>query len=396
MNVFMIPSWYPTDANQLSGIFIKDQIYALAEHYPEHKFIISHCDNNYLSVTKPFKFVQSLFRYLKKKAEVKMIKQNLTEYYRPALTYSEKLGGDLNNIIEVHLENFTNVQKKYGKTDLIHAHVSYPAGYTAKILKEKFNIPFIITEHMGPFPFDIFLINGKLSDKIAESVSNADNVIAVSNFTARQIQSFGFQNTAVIPNMVNENIFKLPDSQIEKQGLTFLTVASLTESKGITELLEGIKMSKLPDNKFIIAGSGPLENYVEEFLLQNKLLERVNFVKNPARETVIRLFGECDVFILPSRLESFGMVFIEAMACGKPVIATDCGGPSDYIKDFNGLLIPVNSPEDISSAIDIIANNIQRYSAGAIRDYVVRNFSEKAVTSKIISVYKEVIGKTNA
>jgi glycosyltransferase involved in cell wall biosynthesis len=79
------------------------------------------------------------------------------------------------------------------------------------------------------------------------------------------------------------------------------------------------------------------------------------------------------------------------MACGKPVIATDCGGPSDFVNKENGLLVEIGNVDQITEAISIMIKNINMYDPKVIREFFIKNFSRKVVCSKIISVYKEII-----
>jgi glycosyltransferase involved in cell wall biosynthesis len=99
------------------------------------------------------------------------------------------------------------------------------------------------------------------------------------------------------------------------------------------------------------------------------------------------------VFILPSHIESFGIVYVEAMACGKPVIATDCGGPADFVNQSNGRLIPVENVDSISDAIEYFSINLSDYSSEKIREFFTGNYSGQAVCPKIISTYEKLLQK---
>ena len=395
MNIFIIPSWYPDSENPLDGIFIKEQTEALAEFHDEVNFIVSVCNNSYLSISRPDMYFKTLNKFRSSEKSKVSIRKNLIELYDSALTWSPKLGGEVNNIVKAHESNFQKAKSEFGKIDLIHAHVSFPGGFAAMELNKKFDIPFVITEHMGPFPFEKFLENGNLSSKISEPLLNADKVIAVSSSLAKEIEFYKIPSPVIIPNLVNEDIFTTSNTE-KKTGehrTKFLTVSSFTDLKGIKELLKGILKAVQHSRNFeiTIAGSGPLESYIENFIEENHLGEIITLVINPERKDVVGLFRESDAFILPSRHESFGIVYLEAMSCGIPVIATDCGGPSDFIRSFNGILIPVNDADKISEALIYISDNILNYSKDVIRKFAVDNYSRKAVTDKIIYLYKEVL-----
>jgi len=393
MNIFIIPSWYPGKNSAIGGIFVKEQAEALAELYPEHNFIISFTENFFLSLTEINNSITKFRSFREAETRFQKIKENLFEFYDPVITWTGKLGGETKNIIKTQISNFLKAKKLFGNIDLIHAHVSYPGGFAAMKLKEKFNIPYVITEHMGPFPFESYLNNGMLSKKISVPLQSADMIISVSNFSAGEIKSFGINTPVVIPNMVNENIFAPQNFENITEKIEFLTVATFIERKGIEELLESILLSvrKFFKCRFTIAGTGPMDKYIEEFIFKNNLKDKVKLIKDPSREEIVELFRRCDAFLLPSRYESFGIVYIEAMACGKPVIATDCGGPSDFVNKENGLLVEVGNVDQISEAISFMAENINMYDLKVIREFFMNNFSRKVVSSKIVSVYEEII-----
>jgi len=393
MNVFIIPSWYPDRNSIISGIFVKEQAEALADSYPEHNFILSNCENFYLSITKPAEFIKVYRQHSKAESIIKDKSKNLTELYKPALTWTGKFKGDIKNIVKAHLENFNYARKKFGAMDIIHSHSAYPGGYSAMIISRESKIPYVVTEHMAPFPFESYLINGKLSDNVSLPLVNADGIIAVSNFQAERIKSFGIKQPVVIPNVVNEEEFKADQARSPNTKIKFLTVTTFIERKGIEELLAAILNcnDKCKDCEFTIAGTGHLENYIENFISDNSLGGKVILIKDPSREEIVRLYKQCDIFILTSRLESFGIVYVEALACGKPVIATDCGGPRDFMHDKTGLLVEVGNVNEISNAILKMASGHKKYDPLNIRNFFMDNFSRQIVCEKIISYYKKIL-----
>lgn len=119
----------------------------------------------------------------------------------------------------------------------------------------------------------------------------------------------------------------------------------------------------------------------------------MKFLGYLTREQVLREMQECDAFILPSLHETFGVVIIEALACGKPVIATSCGGPEEIINNKNGILVP---PSDAISLRDAMLNMIQevnKYDAFQISEDCISHFGEAPVVRHLISVYERVLNR---
>lgn len=129
-------------------------------------------------------------------------------------------------------------------------------------------------------------------------------------------------------------------------GGFILSIASHDEWKGLDVLIRA--MALLRDEgeatRLVLAGDGPLRAELERLAATLKLQQHVQFVGHQPRPSVARLLHECAVFVLPSRSEPFGIVVIEALACGKPVVATTVGGIPEIIQDgANGILV---DPED--------------------------------------------------
>jgi glycosyltransferase involved in cell wall biosynthesis len=96
----------------------------------------------------------------------------------------------------------------------------------------------------------------------------------------------------------------------------------------------------------------------------------------------------CDCFVLPSRFETFGVVFAEAMHYGKPVIATRTGGPDSFITPETGITVPVDNIAETAKAMKTMYENIANYNADYIKEYAIHKFSGESISKKIISIYK--------
>ena len=105
---------------------------------------------------------------------------------------------------------------------------------------------------------------------------------------------------------------------------------------------------------------------------------------------VLQALQNSDAFVLSSEYETFGVVLIEAMSCGLPVISTKCGGPeSIIINDKLGLLVEKNNVNALSNGMNDILN--KKYDSQDIREYVIGSFSQIAIANKLKVVYKEII-----
>ena len=148
--------------------------------------------------------------------------------------------------------------------DLIHAHVSFPAGIHCIHTCEEYDVPYILTEHMGPFPFPELINNGELIPEVIKAFQKATFSIAVSPTLASSISSFGLPRPIVIPNMVDERMFYCGSPNNHK--MIFLTLGGISKQKGINHLLEAIALwDPSPyDFEFRIGGDGPMLEYYKK------------------------------------------------------------------------------------------------------------------------------------
>ena len=98
----------------------------------------------------------------------------------------------------------------------------------------------------------------------------------------------------------------------------------------------------------------------------------------------------CDCFVLASEHETFGVVYIEALACGKPVIGTYNGGADDIIKDYNGIIIEKNNIGKLKDALIQMKNDYRTYDENEIREKTILSYSEEVLVGKLKGVYKEI------
>ena len=101
------------------------------------------------------------------------------------------------------------------------------------------------------------------------------------------------------------------------------------------------------------------------------------------------LFRSADAFVLPSRHESFGVVCIEALATGLPVLATRCGGPEDIVDDTNGVLVPIENSHALAEGLERVM--LQEWDSTAIRTVFLHRYSTRAVSTAIRQLYDSVL-----
>lgn len=402
MNVFIIPSWYPSVSSPIAGIFFKEQASYLAELYPRVQVGLSlwgQSDARFELNRKVLSSLKALSGYLRydKATRVTSLQRNLHEVFTPTLNLPVKvLGGNISGIIKVNFANFRAFQEKYGKVAIIHAQVSYPAGYVAMVLAEHYKIPYLITEHMGPFPFKAFLSgDGKIKPELSLPINKANKIIAVSPKLRNDISKFGLQKPIFIPNVINEDFFS-PAEKRSTGTFQFFTLATLSPEKGIDDLLDAITLvvKTKKDVNFKIGGGGSLLTYYKNKSTALGLEPYVEWLGELTRSEAREQYQQSHAFVLPSHGETFGVVYAEAIACGIPVIATRCGGPECIVDDTNGLLANMKDPQDLADKMSYMLYHYQNYDSQKIRKGFEERFSKNAVVPQIMKVYQTILETT--
>ncbi len=396
MNLFIIPSWYPNRQQPLAGIFIREQAEAIATLCPDFTVIVStwgHQDGE-IPLRRPWNALKVLYWRIRQNEDQISQNKGVWEIFNPALSWSRRLPfGGVRRLISANRRNLRDAIEYFGGIDLIHAHVAYPAGFIAAVLSEEFRIPYVVTEHMSPFPFPSLMNGGAPIPDISMAFANASAVIAVSPALAERVASFGYPFPLVIPNVVDERRFS--PSTPEQGKFVFFTLCLLSEQKGIDHLLEAISLwNPLPDGvEFWIGGDGPLREKFQSMAGAFKVSHRVKWLGQVSRSAVPDLFKRCHAFVLPSRHETFGVVYAEEIASGKPVIATRCGGPESIVHEENGILVECGDVRSLADAMKTMHAHWHRYDPVKIRLDFENRFSRPAVVSRLRSLYETILAE---
>ena len=396
MNVFLIPSWYPDPARGLiGGVFLAEAAQALSRHVPGLHVSVSLWGQGDLELSSG-----RLAAWLARPAAPgggreprRQVRENLVEYFAPVWTWRYGLAqGNLAGMLRSNRDNLARATAERGRMDVIHAHVSYPAGSVAMQLSKERGLPFVVTEHMGPFPFRHLVRGGDVVPEVREPLLKADRVTAVSRALARDIRERTGVEAVVVPNGVDGDFFSPPPGPPARvAGFSFLSISSLTPEKGVGDLLAAFaRLDPGVEARLRVGGAGA---HAAEFRALAERLgvgSRVTWLGALGREAVRDEMRACDAFVLASRHESFGVVFAEAIACGKPVLGTRCGGPEDIVDETNGELVPVGDVPALAAALERFARRERTHDAAAIRSGFEARFSAVAVARRFGELYGQV------
>ena len=397
MNIFVIPSWYPSAAHPGAGIFFREQAELYAHQFPQDQVGIVHWGQNdeRLLLTKAdfLNIPAKWFKGRQIQLDKRTLGPNLTEYFRPAFTWSRSVrSGNIRQIVAQCRRACSYFTNQHGAPDVLHAHVGFPGGYIAWKLSEMLGIPFVITEHMGPFPFPSFQTNGDMvSSWLLEPLKQAGMVLAVSTHLQEQMQPHGI-TSRVFHNFIDDDVFRPAQAAADEGKKRLLHIGRLAPEKRQADLLKALTF--LPatlDYELELIGDGPLRQDIANWVQEYGLESRVRLAGQQSRSAVQASLQRAEVLILSSDYENFPVSILEALACGKPVVATRCGGPEEMIGPVNGLLANPRDPQDLAEKIADLITHLDQYDPQTIRADFERRFGAIQSMERLRKIYQEIV-----
>ena len=292
------------------------------------------------------------------------------------------------------------------KIDVIHSHWIIPSGFIGGIARKIFKIPHITTAHAGDvFTIRKFKILGIIGSFI---LKNSDEITANSEYTKNVIIAIENKlkcNVEIIPMGVDISRFN-PDKASDLKNVfdaeyLILSVGRLVDKKGIKYLIMAMVdvIKEFPHAKLIIGGSGPEKDKLEKLSEDIGVKDNVIFMGYIENSDLPKYYASSDIFVLPSietkggDTEGLGVVLLEAMACGTPVIGSNIGGITDIIKDGEtGFLAQPENPKDIADIIiDLLSKENTRQIVSENGLIIVqKKFSWDVVTKQFSNIYERL------
>lgn len=387
MHILILPSWYPAQPGDINGVFFREQALALSRH--GHQVGVIHPQLRSLRAWKTI--------FTGKHGIKQEVDNGLSTLRSHGIAWLPRVSRANTWLWLRHgLKLYGRYVEEYGKPDLIHVHAMLNAGVLAQAIQRLHRIPFVVTEHFSGYARGTV---GAEQLRTAASVArNAARRFAVSQPFCTLLQDMlGFEagTWQAMPNIVERRFldYPLPETNEPGEQFRFINVALLTENKGVHDLIRAFAQAFPGDSSvnLDLGGYGVERPRLESLAADLGVAERIRFLGALDRDQVADAMACADAFVLASRYETFGVVVIEALALGKPVIATRCGGPDSIVREEDGLLVPSDDIDALAVALRQMRADYARYRAADIRAGCIARYSEQVVVERLTRVYGEVL-----
>jgi len=351
--------------------------------------------NSYKEEFKKFKLHPV---YFKNEEEIK----GQLEFNFPCFTSHSRSNYNFYDMTEEHYQKYCQAFDKAikeeieeFKPDIIHAqHI-----WIISSIACKYNIPTVVTSHGTDI---IGIEKGDRFRKQAEFViEKAKKIIAVSNENKKLIiKNYPISKPEIIYAGYDPKIFNIKEYNkeevINKYNITYsgqkiiLFAGRLSYLKGVDILLKASKQYERENVITIIAGNGDLRKQLKDLAKQLEVKD-IYFVGHKSQNKLKELYNIADVFVMPSRMEAFGLVAIEAIACGTPVICSNSGGMKEYINLNVGKIVKNEDVEDLAKTIKETLHELDKYKKEDLSNYAETNFSQEKSMKRLLEIYNEII-----
>ncbi|MCR5645677.1 MAG: glycosyltransferase [Bacteroidales bacterium] len=367
MKVVFLARWYPHKYDPMFGLFVQRHaeaaalydevtvVYVHPDEHAHHKYEIERTTEN---------GVDTIRIYYKKKGKL----SSAIRYYRACLKGLELAG----------------------KPDIIHVHVLTRMGLIAYRQKLLHGTPYVITEHWSRY-----LTGNDFSGELRKMltrmvVKHARCVTTVSELLAQAMQNHRLKNPRyqLLPNVVDTNLFKPLPHQNEVPKIIHVSCFE-DKSKNISGLLDAIQLLQKQGVSFqtVLIGEGMDLEAMKQRAIDMGLTGCVRFTGLLQDQALVDELATGDFFVLSSHYETGGIVLLEAMACGLPVVATRVGALPEIVNESNGLLVKPGDAQALAEAMEQCCRTYNNYKAEELRNQIVKRYSKEVVGQLIHQLY---------
>lgn len=328
--------------------------------------------------------------------------------------------------IEIHTVNYPKVKNLHSifyirhclraivafmrenKVRVVHAKQVFPFAYIGAKAAKMFKVPLYVTVQNPMAHKEEMVVKGRIAKMFAWfflwmaerfvriGLKKADVCACVSRYSEKKAIELGAGKTVIVPNGVDTGFFKHGGERPD--GYKVVTTSTLIPRNGIDTLVRafGAVAGEFPEARLEIAGQGPMEDELQSIVKSLELTDRVKFLGTIEHKEVPALLQSADLFVRPSRFEGFGVSFIEAMACGVPVITCPSGGIVDFVVNGEtGMLVSPDAPDELANAMIGVFKDrgkLSHLKENALK-MVKKRYSWNKVVDKVEEAYNAVAKK---
>lgn len=386
MKIFILPTSYPNERHPQKDIFIFEQAKQLA--HMGHQVTVLHTEK--LSTKELLCPLDKSIKVVDDGFAVRYTTQQKTfmESKFPLLSKS----AFLRNAEKL----YSAAVKEQGKPDVIYAHFSQWAGYAGGVISQRYGVPLVTIEHFSG------LVRDKLPTSLTKCVKATINTSCQFICVSEKLKQSIIQNIKpqkeihVVSNMIDRCFSFQP--VVPHDGFVFSAIGRLTPPKNYQTLINAFIKAFGPEEKIYlrIGGDGEQKEELKGMINSAGRQHQISLLGNLTREQTVTEYINCDSFALSSAWETYGLVYREALAIGRPIVTTDHGGfsKSDW-QDEYGYMVPIRDVEAFAKAMRDIVAEYDKFDLKRISELCLLDCAPDMIGKKIERLLYKAVEKCN-
>jgi glycosyltransferase involved in cell wall biosynthesis len=390
---------FPRSAGDWGGIFVHEQVASLRRQGVDARVVAG--DPIWLAAYTRFGFRTVKLRGLRrfgqflaapgpfKWTDMKGVPTHFFDYFPPPPALRGRFGAQR---YARGLMRWLPAIRRDFRFDLVHAHTAFLDGTAASAVADATGVPIVLTEHTGPFT--AITASPAMRRVTQVAINRADIVIAVSRKLEHDVRSEvevrDPGRIRVIGNGYDPEIFSPgPAGPPDDGAVRALWIGGYLPVKQPLMLVNAFARARTRDARLrlTLVGYGVLEDAVRRRCAELGLGGAVEFHPSAGRREVAALMQRHDFLVVSSATETFGLVVIEALGCGRPVLTTRCGGPEETVGDVSRGEMVENSELALAEGFVRIAGRLEEFSTVALSEYARARFSFDTIAGQVREIY---------
>lgn len=294
---------------------------------------------------------------------------------------------------------YARYAQKHGHPDLIHVHSGTWGAYAAALIKEKWGIPYVVTEHRGMFGYKCELarrfFRPEFDEFFIKGFSHADCLIPVSDQLTARMRTYCRREVPirVVGNIVDTRYFDCAGrTAVAHEPFRFVSVNGYYEVKGYDILLQAwdLLCDRRGDAVLTIAGENFDQPAFQQMLARCRYRHLIRLTGELPREGVKEELKKADAFVMSSRVEAAPVAILEALSSGLPIVGTDVI-PGYALTEKEGIRVGVEDPQALADGMERMMNERSRYLPEALHQHAVNIAAKEHIAGQLIDIYRSVL-----
>lgn len=396
LRVIVITHMYPRTAGDFDGIFVHEQVKALRARGVDARVLVGDPVGYRMSRSKETARMRLFPRTSRRGLRWGEVEGVPALHFLYAAPFPPQWSEHGAPAYRREVKHIAGAVRREFRFDVVHAHTALLDGTAGAWLGRRFDVPYVLTEHTGPF--STLTADAQMRAHTQRAINAADGVVTVSESLRRTmfeaVEVSHPERWQVIPNGIDPEVFKVAPPRSRDDGeVRALWIGGYHEVKQPFMLVDAFTRAaaEIPGLTLTLVGGGPLERQVREAAASLEARGRIRMRPVASRAQVAEYLREHDFLVVSSLTETFGIIVLEALSSGRPVLTTRCGGPEEIVSGPEYGEVVDNDAASLARGFGNLTRRLENFDPGRLHAHVADRFRFARVACRLEGLFRETI-----